>query len=68
MFLHVDGKAVRQKVETGIQDDKYIQVISGIKVGQEVITAPYSLISKTLENDEAVEIVDKSDLYLSYEK
>ncbi|MFQ5335701.1 MAG: efflux RND transporter periplasmic adaptor subunit [Flavobacteriales bacterium] len=63
VFLYSDGKAHRSDVKTGIQDDKYIQIISGVEEGVEVISAPYSVISKKLENNDDVEKVDKDQLY-----
>ena len=37
-------------VQTGIQDDKNIEIISGLKEGDEVITGPYSTVSKILSS------------------
>ena len=42
-------------VKTGIQDDKYIEVLEGITDSAMVIVAPYSLISKTLKDGMKVE-------------
>lgn len=50
VFLYKEGKAVLSKVETGIQDVNNIEIISGIKEGDEVILGPYNLVSKVLEN------------------
>ena len=55
VFKFEDGKAKMIKVETGIQDSKYIEVQEGLEEGQEVITAPYRAISKKLKNNTAVE-------------
>lgn len=68
VFLVKDGKAVMQEVKTGIQDITYIQVLSGLEEGQEVITAPYRAISKRLKNDDPVKVVDKKELYAEEEK
>lgn len=35
-------------VQTGIQDDKNIEIINGLEEGDEVITGPYSTVSKVL--------------------
>jgi len=51
------------QVTTGIQDDTYIQVLSGLKAGDEVVSAPYSAISKTLKDKDLVQKVDKSKLF-----
>ena len=63
VFLAKDGKAEISEVTTGIQDDNYIEIISGLELDEEVITAPYSAISKNLENNTAIEIVDMKDLF-----
>ena len=42
------------EVKTGIQDNEYIQIISGIKEDEEVITGPYSTVSRKLKNGMAV--------------
>ena len=38
------------KVETGIQDNEYIQILSALTPDQEVIIGPYSTVSRKLEN------------------
>jgi HlyD family secretion protein len=68
IFLVKDSKAVMQEVKTGIQDNTYIEIKSGLEDGQEVITAPYRAISRRLKNDDVVKVVDKKDLYTEEEK
>jgi HlyD family secretion protein len=68
VFLAKDGKTFMQEVKTGIQDNTYIEIISGVEEGQEVITGPYRAISKRLKNDDAIQVVDKKDLYTETEK
>lgn len=63
VFVYNAGKVKQVSVTTGIQDDAYIQVSSGLKAGDEVVSAPYSAISKTLKDNEVVEKVDKSKLF-----
>jgi len=63
VFVYKDGKAILKPVKTGVQDNTYIQIISGINEGDEVITAPYRVVSKTLKNNDKVEKVDKKDLF-----
>ena len=57
-----------QEVKTGIQDNTYIEIKTGLEEEQEVITAPYRAISKRLKNDDLVKVVDKKDLYTEEEK
>ena len=63
VFIISDGKAKKIDVKTGIQDNTNIQILSGLKETDEVITAPYSLVSKTLKNGDNVKKVDKKDLF-----
>ncbi len=46
------------KVTTGISDDTYTEIKSGIKPGEEVISGSYSAISRKLK-DEAKVTIDK---------
>lgn len=57
------GKVKQVEVTTGIQNDTYIQILTGLKGGEEVVSGPYSAISKTLNDKMDVEKVDKSKLF-----
>ncbi|UOE50129.1 efflux RND transporter periplasmic adaptor subunit [Mucilaginibacter sp. SMC90] len=63
VFVLNAGKLKQVQVTTGIQNDSYIQVLSGLKGGEEVVSAPYSAISKTLSDGQMVQKVDKSKLF-----
>jgi HlyD family secretion protein len=63
VFVYSGGKVKQVQVTTGIQDDSYIQVLSGVKDGDEVVSAPYQAISKTLADKMDVEKVDKNKLF-----
>jgi HlyD family secretion protein len=64
----VDGEDVIVKqVKTGIQNNEFIQIVSGVEEGDQVVTAPYRAISKKLGPGDKVEIVTKDDLYKSEE-
>ena len=58
-----DNKVKKVKVKTGIQDINYIEIKEGIKEGDEVITGPYDVVSKTLKDDTEVKVVDKKELF-----
>jgi HlyD family secretion protein len=61
--IQPDGTVKRQIVKTGIQDINYIEVTDGLKEGDEVVTGPYDVVSKTLKNKDKVKVVPKSDLF-----
>ncbi len=63
VFVAKDGKAMMKTVQTGIQDDKYIEISSGLEIDDEIISAPYSAVSKKLQNKTSIEIVDIKDLF-----
>ena len=63
VFVLQAGKVKQVQVTTGIQNDTYIQVLSGLSGGEEVVSGPYSAISKTLKDKDMVEKVDKSKLF-----
>lgn len=63
VFIYENGIAKKQEVETGIQDNTYIQIIKGLEENQEVITAPYRAVSRKLKDGDAVEKVPKEKLF-----
>ncbi len=68
VFVIQDGKAVRRKVKSGIQDTKYIRIVEGLKTGEEVITAPYEAINLKINEGSKVKVVPKEQLYEMKEK
>ena len=44
-----DGKASVVQVNTGIADDRFIVITSGLEGGESIVTGPYSVVSRTLE-------------------
>ncbi|HEY4287060.1 MAG TPA: efflux transporter periplasmic adaptor subunit, partial [Puia sp.] len=64
VFLVQPGDTVRKvKVRTDIQDINYIEVVDGVKEGDEVVTGPYSVVSKTMRGGQRVKIVPKDKLF-----
>ena len=55
--------AFAKDVKTGIQDNSYIEILSGVTAGDSVISAPFSAISKKLSDSTLIEIVKKEDLF-----
>jgi HlyD family secretion protein len=63
VFIYENDRAILKEVKTGIQDNANIQILEGIEEGTEIIVAPYRAVSKSLKNRDAVEKVDKEDLF-----
>ena len=63
VFDKVTSQVKKVKVKTAIQDLNYIQVISGLKEGDEVVTGPYNLVSKLIKDGDKVEKTDKDKLF-----
>ncbi len=55
--------ALAKDVKTGIQDNNYIEILSGLTEGDDIISAPFSAISKKLSDSTLIEIVSKDDLF-----
>lgn len=58
-----DNKVKKVNVKTGIQDINNIEITAGIKEGDEVITGPYDVVSKSLKDGDQVKVVDKKELF-----
>jgi HlyD family secretion protein len=59
VFIMSGDTASMVNVETGIQDNEYIQILTGLTVDQVVITGPYSTVSRKLKN--GLEVVEKKE-------
>ncbi|WP_138483257.1 efflux RND transporter periplasmic adaptor subunit [Dyadobacter bucti] len=55
VFVDVNGKAEMKEVKTGISDFENIEVLSGLKPGDMIISGPYIAVSKNLNNGDLVE-------------
>ena len=62
VFKVDNGKATKIIVFTGIQDSRYIEILSGLKDGEEVIVGPYDAVSKKHDVDKKLKIVAKKIL------
>jgi HlyD family secretion protein len=50
-------------VTTGIQDINYIQITTGLKEGELVVTGPYNAVSKSLRSGNKVQVVSQEQLF-----
>ena len=59
--IDTEGKAKIRIVETGIQDDENIEITKGLKEGDEIITGPYIMVSRTLKPGMKVKEEEEED-------
>ncbi|HVG07618.1 MAG TPA: efflux RND transporter periplasmic adaptor subunit [Thermoanaerobaculia bacterium] len=58
VFVIEDGKAVQRVVKTGISDETQVEIVSGLKPGDKVVTGPYRSL-RDLNGDDAVKVTDQ---------
>ena len=63
VFLSDGTYALAKDVKTGIQDNSFIEIIEGIELDQDVISAPFSAISKKLSDSTLIEVVSRDELF-----
>jgi HlyD family secretion protein len=61
--LQKDMTVKKVKVRTDIQDINFIEILGGLKAGDEVVTGPYNVVSKTLKEGDKVKIVTKESVF-----
>jgi HlyD family secretion protein len=61
VFVKVGDKAKIRIIKTGIQDDSNIEVLTGLKKGDVVITGPYTTVSKELNSGDKVALKTEKD-------
>lgn len=59
VFIKEGDEAKLKVVETGIQDDRNIEITSGLELDEDVITGPYNTVTKTLKAGDKVEVISK---------
>jgi HlyD family secretion protein len=58
-----DGTVEKRTVTTGIQDMNYIEITTGLKEGEQIVTAPFDAVNKTMKSGDKVNIVPKDELF-----
>ncbi|PID59837.1 MAG: efflux transporter periplasmic adaptor subunit [Ignavibacteriae bacterium] len=56
VFVEKGNLAVMKKVKTGISDDSYMEIESGLEEGEMIISGPYKVISKELSDSTKVRV------------
>ena len=62
-IIKPDGTVEKRTVTTGVQDMNFIEIRSGLKVGEQIVTAPFDAVNKTLKSGDKVTIVAKDKLF-----
>jgi len=60
VFIHKNGKALIKSVETGIQDEKYIEIKSGIEDVKKVVRGPFDAVSRKLSDGSNIIVSEKT--------
>lgn len=68
VYVFNNGTVKKVAVTTGIQDDQYIIVKTGLKAGQEIVSGPYSAIQNKLKDGMKVEKTTKDQLFVNPDK
>ena len=55
VFTVAEGKAVKTIVKTGISDFERIEIVDGLKEGDEVVSGPFLAVSKRLKDGDGIE-------------
>jgi HlyD family secretion protein len=63
VFRIADGRARKVPVKSGIQDKNYIEINEGIAAGDEIVTGPFNVVSRTLNDSMLVKIVTEAELF-----
>ena len=58
VFVFKNGKAELRAVNTGIQDNVHIEILSGVTKDETIITGPYNVVSKSLKNGDTVQLTN----------
>jgi len=59
VFVVDNNHVVAREVETGIQSNSHIEIISGLEIGDEIVTGSYRAISQQLKNNTIVSKAQK---------
>ena len=60
VFVNVDGVAEKREVKTGINDFDNIEILEGVKEGEQIITGPFLVVSKRLKDGDKVSEIEKN--------
>ena len=56
VFINDSGAAKRVEVETGISDNTHIQILNGVREGDEIVTGNYRVLSRELQEGDKIKV------------
>lgn len=59
VFVVNEGKVKAVPVKRGIADDSYVEIVSGLEEGMEVVSGPFKAINRDLEDGTKVKVENK---------
>lgn len=59
VFVVVGDTVGVREVKTGLQDNDYIEIVSGLQEGEQIVSGPYSAIARKLKGGTRIRVVDK---------
>jgi HlyD family secretion protein len=60
-FVVEDGFAKMRPLKVGISDDNYYEVLEGVSEGEEVITGPFKVLSRSLKDGERIKVKNERE-------
>jgi HlyD family secretion protein len=68
VFINENGKAKSVPVKTGISDNLYVEILSGLSGNEEIVKGNYRAVSKDLEDKKAIKVDNKGEKAKAEEK
>ncbi|MFN9802081.1 MAG: efflux RND transporter periplasmic adaptor subunit, partial [Bacteroidota bacterium] len=60
VYSPISGTASLRVVKTGVQDDRFIEILEGLKGDEQVITGPYAELSRDLKPGDRVKLEESN--------
>ena len=61
VFVVEEGIAKSRPVKIGISDENYYQVKEGLQEGEEIVTGPFKILSRTLKDGDFVKVENQKE-------
>ena len=61
VFVRHNNSVELREVEVGISDNGFIEITSGLKEGEEIVSGSYAAISKELSNSSKIKVENNND-------